>query len=103
MNRGGGKGAKSVYSCSACGASFPKWSGQCPDCGAWNSLEEAVAVPEPAGGRFAGYAGDARQARVLALSEVESAEQAKRHQRQRRAGPGARRRTGQRLGGADRR
>jgi DNA repair protein RadA/Sms len=78
MSRGGGKGAKSVYSCSACGASFPKWSGQCPDCGAWNSLEEALAVPDSAGGRFAGYAGDARQARVLALSEVESAEHAKR-------------------------
>jgi DNA repair protein RadA/Sms len=77
MSRGGGKGAKSVYSCSACGTSFPKWSGQCPDCGAWNSLEEALAVPEPTGGRFAGYAGDAGQTRVLALSEVESAEQAK--------------------------
>lgn len=33
---------KSVYTCRECGASFPKWSGQCPDCSAWNSIEEAA-------------------------------------------------------------
>jgi DNA repair protein RadA/Sms len=35
--------AKTTYTCRECGASFPKWSGQCPDCQAWNSLEEGVA------------------------------------------------------------
>ncbi len=35
---------KSVYTCRECGASFPKWSGQCPDCRAWNALEEGVAA-----------------------------------------------------------
>ncbi len=37
---------KSIYSCRECGASFPKWSGQCPDCAAWNSLEEAAGAAE---------------------------------------------------------
>ena len=31
-----------TYLCSACGASTPKWQGQCPDCGAWNTLEEST-------------------------------------------------------------
>ena len=31
-----------VYACTQCGASTPQWRGQCPDCGAWNSLEEGV-------------------------------------------------------------
>ena len=31
-----------VYACTQCGASTRQWRGQCPDCGAWNSLEEGV-------------------------------------------------------------
>jgi DNA repair protein RadA/Sms len=27
-----------VFVCSSCGADTPKWQGQCPDCGAWNTL-----------------------------------------------------------------
>jgi len=41
---------KPIYSCRECGASFPKWSGQCPDCSAWNSLEESVSAPSRSGG-----------------------------------------------------
>jgi DNA repair protein RadA/Sms len=33
---------KSVYVCNDCGASSPKWVGQCPSCNAWNSLTENV-------------------------------------------------------------
>ena len=33
---------KLVYTCDSCGAQQPKWQGQCPDCGAWNTLVEAV-------------------------------------------------------------
>ncbi|MEE4295653.1 MAG: DNA repair protein RadA [Wenzhouxiangella sp.] len=36
---------KTSYTCRECGASFPKWSGQCADCGVWNSLEETVSAP----------------------------------------------------------
>ncbi len=59
------------FVCSECGASFPKWQGQCGDCGAWNTLQEQ-APPADGGtaGRFAGYAGDARTQSVRRLSEV---------------------------------
>ena len=31
-----------IYACMQCGASTRQWRGQCPECGAWNSLEEGV-------------------------------------------------------------
>lgn len=34
------KSTKTVYVCSQCGESTPKWQGQCPACSAWNTLEE---------------------------------------------------------------
>ena len=37
---------KIVYRCGECGGSFPKWSGRCTSCGAWNSLVEDVEGPE---------------------------------------------------------
>ena len=62
--------AKTQYQCQECGASSPKWLGQCPDCGAWNSyvesmLEARVAKANP---RFAGYTGETSE--VHALQEV---------------------------------
>ncbi|MBY6205433.1 DNA repair protein RadA [Halomonas denitrificans] len=42
---------KTLYLCGECGASQPKWSGQCPDCGAWNSLEESAAAASGSGPR----------------------------------------------------
>ncbi len=32
--------AKTTFSCSACGASFSKWSGRCESCGEWNTISE---------------------------------------------------------------
>jgi DNA repair protein RadA/Sms len=65
------KAAKPIYVCSDCGASFPKWAGQCADCGAWNTLlEQAPSAGTPSGGRFAGYSGDAKAQSVRRLSEV---------------------------------
>jgi len=37
---------KTIYVCQNCGATFPKWLGRCPECGAWNSIVEQVAEPE---------------------------------------------------------
>ena len=31
---------KTLYTCDSCGAQQPKWQGQCPDCGAWDAIEE---------------------------------------------------------------
>jgi len=47
--------AKPVYSCTECGAQAPKWQGQCPQCGAWNTLVETLATPVAA--RFESVAG----------------------------------------------
>ncbi|HJV95834.1 MAG TPA: DNA repair protein RadA, partial [Albitalea sp.] len=34
---------KSIYTCSECGGTTPKWLGKCPNCDAWNTLVESVA------------------------------------------------------------
>jgi DNA repair protein RadA/Sms len=36
---------KTVYTCGSCGGQQPKWQGQCPDCGAWNTLTESASIP----------------------------------------------------------
>lgn len=36
------KGLKTVYICSECNYTTPKWMGKCPSCGAWNSFVEDV-------------------------------------------------------------
>ncbi len=47
--------AKTVYACTECGGQSPKWQGQCPHCGAWNTLVETLDAPAPA--RFESVAG----------------------------------------------
>lgn len=37
---------KTVWFCSACGNETSRWQGQCPACGAWNTLTEAPAAPK---------------------------------------------------------
>ncbi|MGD9816074.1 MAG: DNA repair protein RadA [Hyphomonadaceae bacterium] len=37
--------ADHVYTCQACGAIWPKWTGKCDACGAWNTLVEEAARP----------------------------------------------------------
>jgi DNA repair protein RadA/Sms len=62
--------AKTVCSCTECGGQSPKWQGQCPHCGAWNTLVESVATPAPT--RFTNVAG-ARSA-IRPLSAVDAKE-----------------------------
>jgi len=64
------KSPKSVYTCSDCGASSPKWLGRCPGCGAWNTLIEGVA--ESAGKNR--YQPLARSQAVATLSEIEASD-----------------------------
>ena len=33
---------KTLFFCSSCGSSTPKWMGKCPACGEWNTLQEEV-------------------------------------------------------------
>jgi DNA repair protein RadA/Sms len=70
------KKPRSAYVCNACGAQQPKWSGQCPDCGAWNSVDEVPAA-STASARAGGWAGTVGQgaaplspSEVLSLAEV---------------------------------
>lgn len=34
-----------VYKCTECGYTQPRWLGRCPQCGEWNTLEEAILDP----------------------------------------------------------
>lgn len=36
---------KILFECTQCGSTFPKWSGKCTTCGAWNSITETVVNP----------------------------------------------------------
>lgn len=67
------KAPRRLYQCEQCGAQHPKWTGQCPDCGNWNSLIETVAAPTaPVSARHASYSGEAP--RIIALADVNPAE-----------------------------
>jgi DNA repair protein RadA/Sms len=66
---------KTVFSCSECGGTTPKWLGKCPHCGAWNSLVETAAEGPGAGkNRFAGRAGLAPSAELKVLSQIEASD-----------------------------
>lgn len=72
--------AKTIYSCQHCGTNHPKWSGQCSDCGEWNSLVEARHESAPThraktGTLSNGYAGQASQ--VTKLNKVSMSKEAR--------------------------
>jgi DNA repair protein RadA/Sms len=65
---------KTVYICQQCGVETPKWSGQCPNCQAWNSLVEEVVEKtsrSTKSTRGTGSTGGMR-AKVVSLAEVEA-------------------------------
>ncbi len=67
---------KSQFHCNECGARAPKWTGQCPECHAWNSLIEAPAEAASARSqRFKIHL--AAPSPVRRLDEVQADEQAR--------------------------
>ena len=62
--------SKSIYSCTECGATSPKWQGQCPGCGELNTLVESVAE-NASGHRFESLA---PAVRLRNLAEIEAHE-----------------------------
>jgi DNA repair protein RadA/Sms len=69
-----------VYLCQQCGVGSPKWAGQCPSCGAWNSLVETAAAPRrTAAARGATRAADVvgGGAAITPITVVSSAEAAR--------------------------
>ena len=62
---------KIAYFCRECGNEFPKWQGQCTDCGQWNTLAEAPVLKKNAAtAGLGGYAGET--AKITALGEISS-------------------------------
>jgi len=66
---------KSIYTCTECGATEPKWQGQCPSCNAWNTLVETVAETSTSTNRYATkFEGLATTGQLQKLSSVQAAE-----------------------------
>jgi len=63
----------SVFICSACGTESAKWHGQCPGCGAWNTLAEESKGPAK-GARPGG-----RAVKPVRLAEVQAPRHARLH------------------------
>ncbi|RQP24054.1 DNA repair protein RadA [Piscinibacter terrae] len=61
---------KSIYTCSECGGTSPKWLGKCPSCGAWNTLVESVAE----GASKNRFQSLAKSQPVATLSEIEASD-----------------------------
>jgi DNA repair protein RadA/Sms len=65
---------KSIYTCTECGGTSPKWLGKCPSCGAWNTLVESVAEA-PGRNRFQSVARGLNASQPVAtLSEIEASD-----------------------------
>jgi DNA repair protein RadA/Sms len=62
---------RTVFVCSSCGADAPRWSGQCPSCGEWNTLAAFAEARVRAGGRRDARAGERPQpvARLVTAPE----------------------------------
>ena len=69
--------AKSVFVCQNCGASYPKWTGKCENCGEWNSLvEQAVESGKSVVSR-AGSSG--RVLKAQTMTDIEASDSAARY------------------------
>jgi len=66
--------AKRIYGCTECGSTFPKWAGQCPDCGAWNTLVETLetvaTTTKSSGSKSRSWTGSAAEVKTLAEVSV---------------------------------
>ncbi|MGI6407446.1 MAG: DNA repair protein RadA [Gammaproteobacteria bacterium] len=63
--------AKRIFGCTDCGATQPKWAGQCADCGAWNTMVETLLEGSARSGSRTGWAGEHAQLKTLADVSVE--------------------------------
>lgn len=61
---------KKAFFCSNCGYESPKWMGQCPSCGQWNTMVEEVVSRE--GSTSNSFSSSATSARPLKLSQIDS-------------------------------
>lgn len=72
--------SQTTFVCQNCGESFPKWQGQCGNCGEWNTLVETVVAPTVKG--LVGGAGQRSKPidpqNIVTFSEVEATKRPKR-------------------------
>jgi len=61
---------KNIFVCGQCGGQYSKWSGQCPECGAWDSLVEEVGFSTERGKGYAGVAAEVRSMAEVCLDEA---------------------------------
>jgi len=61
-----------VYTCQACGGISHKWAGQCPACGAWNTLVEEVTTSRPPGALAPARSGKARGGLAFETLDLET-------------------------------
>ena len=65
---------KTLFTCTECGGTSPRWLGKCPSCNAWNTLIESVAEAGPGKNRYSGaqFAGLAQAQAVMPLAAIEA-------------------------------
>ena len=71
---------KTIFTCSDCGGTSPRWLGKCPHCNAWNTLVESVAESGGSGkNRYSQQyqAALASTADVMALSDIDATDTAR--------------------------
>ena len=67
--------AKTIYTCTECGASEPKWQGQCPSCMAWNTLVESIDETGASTNRYANkFEGLASTGQLQKISSIKAAD-----------------------------
>ncbi len=68
--------AKTIFFCSSCGASSPKWLGKCPHCGEWNTYQEEIiqkeTVAEEKRRSWAGDNGKQDMVKAVPLQHIQS-------------------------------
>lgn len=73
--------AKTVWYCTSCGNEYPKWMGQCPACGEWNTMVEepkaASSAKAAAPSRTRAYVSTEKDARPQPLSEINMSEESR--------------------------
>jgi len=65
---------KTIYTCTECGGTSPKWLGKCPSCAAWNTLIESVAESAaPGKNRYTSqFQSLAKTAEVAVLADIDA-------------------------------
>ncbi|WP_332777650.1 DNA repair protein RadA [Polaromonas sp.] len=69
---------KTIYICTECGGTSPKWLGKCPHCEAWNTLIESIAESTAGKNRYGSQRqGLAKASEVTLLADIEATDMAR--------------------------